>query len=429
MAPNNDENNLGIRTWPTEGYVDDFFEVTRAISNRRITSKVAAYTSTIVLENNGTVDTELTESMSCSETGSGVSSLTLPSSLMLTSDKDYLRRALHQAKLNVDSLELTRTDRAYKSRHPKSNESSPPYSSSQKTEREAFTSSYEMGIINTENARINARHAPLKPRPASKKSEDIVSAILAARSSQSSHCRNRSSLRGPQTRPSLGATLKILNQEHIRCQKKLKCLKEEASRSDESFCRREYMYQCDDDGGNGAPAPQSGLHQALNKDALHVVASFDSDDESSATSGYLSSDDLSYSMSGSLSFEFDPSVENEGTQEEQFKRANAMPKLPQAEASALAPANPTTICTNADLFSIVDLSPPSVDNLFFESGMHDMHNECARDTPLEPLSYLEEKKRASPTTCNTRTKWRLFRRKKTTKYTPIMDDEMSLLSD
>lgn len=369
--------NLGISTRPRDGgYVGN-----AAINNNRRGGAPKDMSHTIVIEN----DTFDTESLSCSlETGSGVSSLTLPS-VSFTADKDCVHKTLHRATLNI-SLENSNgrgqgTDR--------------PHPSLQNEARETSMSAYEMGIIlSTENARINARHAPRKQISGNNKSEDIVSQILQANKSTARHY---SYFR---ERPSLGESLKILNREHVHCQQETHYLKGEVSRSNEMNLN------------------QGDYRRDVNDGAL-ISGSFEYvDDLSSATSGYLSSDDSSIFCLDSAE------LDDNGDEEYAHVEVGHVAAAPTRDLLSCSRAEDTCNFTSASIethfFPLFELSSSSDD---------ESTGTSARSLNSLKALHAKEKQGQSRLPFWRRQKWRFFRRKKTANSVPMNDDEIYLLCE
>ena len=180
-----------------------------------------------------TVDTESLSSSSRSI----VSSLT-SSSITLNWDKEtFIRNALRRAKLLQE----------YHSRIEEQKEDASPQSlKSPKHYKSQNGWEYERGILQTENARTNAKHAPRKPRSQFQhtKSDDIVNSILL----------NRSSL---QRQTPITTTLhQKISQEQNRCRERLRLLKEgsthqflldEAHSTNDNRRFNRYIYDDDDE--------------------------------------------------------------------------------------------------------------------------------------------------------------------------------------
>ena len=165
-----------------------------------------------------------------------VSSLT-SSSITFNSDKEtFLRNALRRAKLLQE----------YHSRQEQKEDAPPQSLKSPKHYKSQSGWEYERGILQTENARTNAKHAPRKPRSQFRqtKSDDIVNSILL----------NRSSL---QRRTPITTTLhRTISQEQDRCRERLRLLKEGSSHQflvDEAHSTHDnrrfnrYIYDDDDE--------------------------------------------------------------------------------------------------------------------------------------------------------------------------------------
>ena len=200
--------------------------------------------------------TDDTDSLS----GSLVSSLT-SSSITINSDKEtFLRNALRRAKLlqeyhsrrEQEEVPLSPSHPLPKHWVPRSDES----------HATAAGHAYERGIIQIENARINARHAPRKVKAQFKhaKSDDIVDSILHGRPSL-------------QHRTSINTTLRRISQEQDRCRERLRLLK----------------------------AVSNGQTQTVSKFAPECFSDYIEDDDDDS-SGYFSSDSVSYSTNSIKEF-------------------------------------------------------------------------------------------------------------------------------
>ena len=110
---------------------------------------------------------------------------------------------------------------------------------------------YEKGIIQIENARVNARHASrkLKAQFRHAKSDDIVDSMLLNRR-----------LRLLQRPKSIDTTLQRISQEQGRCREKLRLLKAASNHQfvDQAQVASKFMFEClsdyvedDDDGSSG----------------------------------------------------------------------------------------------------------------------------------------------------------------------------------
>lgn len=204
-----------------------------------------------------TVDTESLSGSLASR--SIVSSLT-SSSITLNSDKEaFLRNALRRAKLLQEYHSKREQEEVAL---PPPQPSPEPWSSQDDELYSGAGYHYEKGIIQIENARVNARHAPrkLKTQFRHAKSDDIVDSMLLQR---------RPLL---QRRNSIDTTLQRISQEQDRCRERLRLLKAVSKSS----------HQCVDQ------------VQVANKIISESLSDFVEDDDDDS-SGYFSSDSASQS--------------------------------------------------------------------------------------------------------------------------------------